>query len=210
MDIPEERISGVITALTQGTKQDQQSALEDYFLPNAYFIHPFCRVPSFGNIRLPFAPYTINSRWLVQLIYQWYRMLSPNVELAIDSTSFDKNNNLLYVTIRQAFTLWFVPFNLWRANVKLVTVLELEHLPVSGDDFAIERARLYFIKGQEDHYQTSEFVKFIAPWGASLIWIAWQLLATLVCAVCTVIFRPVTSFRERVVSTHGSKASKRH
>ena len=32
----------------------------------------------------------------------------------------------------------------------------------------------FFIKGQEDHYQIEEFLKFIAPWGAAPLWIAWQ------------------------------------
>ncbi|KAI0597781.1 hypothetical protein F4775DRAFT_218414 [Biscogniauxia sp. FL1348] len=225
MDRPEARISGVITALTQGTEEDQLKALNDYFLPNAYFIHPFCRVPSFDNTRLPFTSHTINSRWLVQLIYQWYRILSPEAKLSIDSTSFDKNNNLLYVTIRQVFTLWFVPFSLWQANVKLVTVLELEHLSVDGnnrpvdlsqrqpgrdDDFAIERSKRYFIKGQEDHYQVDQFLKFVAPWGASLLWVAWQILATLVCAVCVAIFRPVEALRERAVSAYGSRTFKKY
>ncbi|KAI1489676.1 hypothetical protein F5X96DRAFT_601694 [Biscogniauxia mediterranea] len=225
MDRPGARISGVITALTQGTEEDQQKALDDYFLPSAYFIHPFCRVPSFDNIKLPFTSHTINSRWLVQLIYQWYRILSPEVKLSIDSTSFDKNNNLLYVTMHQVFTLWFVPFSLWQADVKLVTVLELEHLPVDGnnrpvdlsqhqpgtdDDFAIERSKRYFIKGQEDHYQVDQFLKFVAPWGASLLWVAWQLLATLVCAVCVAVFRPVKALIQRAASAYGDQTFKRH
>lgn len=41
----------------------------------------------------------------------------------------------------------------------------------------------FFIKGQEDHYQIEEFLKFIAPWGAAPLWIAWQLFATLFCTL---------------------------
>ncbi|KAI1505291.1 hypothetical protein F5X99DRAFT_276888 [Biscogniauxia marginata] len=225
MDRPDARIPGVITALTQGTREDQEKALNDYFLPNAYFTHPFCRVPSFDNLQVPFTSWTLNSRWLLQLIYQWYRILSPEIQLAIDSASFDKNSNLLYVTIRQVFTLWFVPFSLWKADVKLVTVLELVHLPVDGnsqpidpsqrqpgqdDDFALERSRRYFIKGQEDHYQIDQFLKFVAPWGASLIWVAWQLLATLACAACVALSQPFIALKERLLAMDGGRALKRH
>lgn len=115
--------------------------------------------------------------------------------------------------MRQTFTLWFVPFDLWQANVKLVTVLDLAPLPVDGGD---NRPRAlagdgnsnaqgsssstdhhhdndasaapppprtrFFVRGQEDHYQVEEWLKFVAPWGASLLWVAWQLVATCVCA----------------------------
>ena len=41
----------------------------------------------------------------------------------------------------------------------------------------------FFVRGQEDHYQIEEFLKFVAPWGAAPLWVAWQLIATLLCAL---------------------------
>jgi hypothetical protein len=90
MENPEKEISGVIHSLTQGTRGEQENALNEYFLPDAYFVHPFCRVPSFGSqsIKVPFTniALTINSRWLVLRIYQWYKILSPRILLEVDST----------------------------------------------------------------------------------------------------------------------------
>ncbi|KAI0387685.1 hypothetical protein F5Y04DRAFT_9715 [Hypomontagnella monticulosa] len=214
MEFPEDQISHVIRGLTQDSRQDQFDTLEEYFLPDAYFVHPFCRVPSFNNYTIPFTDWTINSRQFVFFIYQWYRILSPEIKLDIGSTCFDKKKNLLYVTLRQTFTLWFVPLSLWQANVKLVTVLELQRLPTdrehrplshrqngNGDlTLAPQPRQLYFIKGQQDHYQIEDFLKFIAPWGASFLWVIWQLFATLVCTLGVIFLRIPTIFvRERIL-----------
>ncbi|RYP54660.1 hypothetical protein DL768_000596 [Monosporascus sp. mg162] len=218
MDHPVREIPGIITALTQGNSEEQAKALEDYFLPDAYFVHPLCRVPSFGDRAIPF-PFslltlptrTLNSRWLVLMIYNWYRILSPKILFTIDSVVFDRRASLLYLTMRQTFTLWFVPFDLWQAkDVKLVTVLELALLPVGEDGRPLSLSRAaaaddghrqqdqdrsrFFIRGQEDHYHVEEWLKFIAPWGGNLLWIAGQLFATLVCAVGVALW-PVTLVR---------------
>ncbi|XXG98557.1 hypothetical protein Hte_004882 [Hypoxylon texense] len=213
MDVPESQVPYIIRSLTQSTREDQRRVLEKYFLPNAYFIHPFCRVPSFGDKKIPFTNQSVNSLWFVFFIYQWYRILSPKIELDINSVAFDKKQNLLYVTLHQTFTLWIVPFSLWQANVKLVTVLNLEHLPVGPDGKPVLDAapsatdansdlypKRYFIKGQEDNYQVEDFLKFIAPWGASMLWTIWQLFATLVCVVGVTLLRvPLAWFRENVL-----------
>ncbi|KAI1461377.1 hypothetical protein F4805DRAFT_280339 [Annulohypoxylon moriforme] len=216
MDNPEAQIEHVIRSLTVKSRQDQSDALQEYFLPDAYFVHPFCRVPSFGDRKIPFTNHIVNSRWFIFFIYQWYRILSPDIQLLVDSTSFDKKTGLLYCSIRQTFTLWFVPFSLWQANVKLVTVLELQRKPTDRNNRPILKGRpspdnndlslsyqpnkLYFIKGQEDHYQVQDFLQFIAPWGASLLWIFWQLFATFVCAVGVLLLRkPIVVLRERVL-----------
>lgn len=86
MDTPEVQIRPIIHALTQGSREDRQEALEKYFLPNAYFVHPFCRVPSFDNYDVPFTNSTVSSRWFISLIYEWYRILSPDIKISIDST----------------------------------------------------------------------------------------------------------------------------
>lgn len=108
--------------------------------------------------------------------------------------------------------------------MKLVTVLELEQLStetyrdalVNGanaeqasnsqshdnHEIASERPKRYFIKGQQDNYQVEDFLKFIAPWGASILWIVWQLCATLICAVGVALFRkPTALFRERILGS---------
>ena len=74
MDDPVSEIPGVIQALTQSPPSIQRQTLEKYFTPDASFTHPFCRTGSFNGSRL-----------LILAIYRWYKILSPRIELAVDS-----------------------------------------------------------------------------------------------------------------------------
>lgn len=98
----------------------------------------------------------------------------------MQSVSFDKANNVLYVGITQVFAIWAIPTH--RAEVSLVTVLHLQ----GGEDDG-----KWYISSQNDLYQTDQFIKFVLPWFS---WIVpfWQLFATLVCVVCSYLFAPVT------------------
>lgn len=80
-----QEIPAVINALTKGTPQQQQDTLNTYFLSNASFIHPFCRVPSIPRGAVPLAR-DLDSRWLILGIYRWYRTLSPKISLTVDSS----------------------------------------------------------------------------------------------------------------------------
>ncbi|KAI0132532.1 hypothetical protein BJ170DRAFT_680413 [Xylariales sp. AK1849] len=217
MDRPVHQIGGIIGALCQGTKDEQKRALDEYFTPDAYFIHPFCRVPSF-TFKLPFVDEQITSRWLITFVYQWYRILSPHIDIKIDSTVFDQRSQLLYLSMHQVFTLWFIPFSLWQAHVRLVTVLKLESLPMDKHGHALINGSpaapgepiptRYFVAGQEDHYQVDEWLKFIAPWGASLLWYAWQIFATFLCTIGVAIFWPVTTIYDQLLQKWGKPAKK--
>ena len=57
----------------------------------------------------------------------------------------------------------------------------------------------YYIQSQNDLYQTSEFVKFAAPWGlgASAV-ILWGFIATFWCVVGALLGWPVTWAEQRV------------
>lgn len=62
-------------------------------------------------------------------------------------------------------------------------------------------AQKYYIKSQEDLYQTNEFVKFVLPWGIgeTVVWL-WQVVATLACVLGAMLFWPLTWVREEVVA----------
>lgn len=51
------------------------------------------------------------------------KVLSPKIDLEIESAVFDQRSSLLYLTISQVFSVWFIPFH--KAPVRLVTVLHL-------------------------------------------------------------------------------------
>ena len=109
MDNPVREVPGIITALTQGNSEEQAKALEDYFLPDAYFIHPYCRVPSFRDYRppvpLPFVgSWSLNSRRLVQAVYEWYRILSPKISFTVDSIG-TYNHHFLFLFLTCVFLL---------------------------------------------------------------------------------------------------------
>lgn len=71
---PVAEIPHVIHTLCQATPSKQRAALEKYFTPSASFTHPICRTGSFNG-----------SRWLIWCIYRWYKVMSPRIELGVDS-----------------------------------------------------------------------------------------------------------------------------
>ncbi|KAK0722253.1 hypothetical protein B0T26DRAFT_627241, partial [Lasiosphaeria miniovina] len=118
----------VIHALTQGTPDEQQEALYRYYAPSASFVHPFCRVPSFQGVRVP-GYGQLDSRTLILSVLKW-QILSPKIDIKVESSVFDQRANLLYVTSAQTFSLWFVPSH--KAPVRLVTVLSLVPSDANG------------------------------------------------------------------------------
>ncbi|KAK1782510.1 hypothetical protein QBC45DRAFT_402396 [Copromyces sp. CBS 386.78] len=122
MEHPVKDVRGVIRTLCQGSPQEQEDSLNRYFTPSASFVHPFCRVPHFDKIYIPGFGF-MNSRQLIQYIYKWYKILSPKIDIEVESAVFDQRLSLLYVNIAQTFSLWFIPFH--KSPVRLVTVLHL-------------------------------------------------------------------------------------
>ncbi|KAI9815202.1 MAG: hypothetical protein M1832_005537 [Thelocarpon impressellum] len=175
MEDPVREIPGVIRSLTTTPPDVQQRTLETYFTPDASFTHPFCRTGS-----------NANSRYLIGMIYRWYKIMSPRIDLSVDSVAYDEQKLRLYVGVSQVFRLWVVPF--YAAPVSLVTVLDLRQDKPSGR---------YRIAAQNDLYQTDEFVKFILPGGVGvLLVVVWQFVATAVSAVCALIFSEPMSWAE--------------
>jgi hypothetical protein len=79
-------------------------------------------VPSFSDKAVPLLG-QVNSRTLILAIYKWYKLLSPDITIQIESTVFDQRANLLYVSLSQTFSIWFLPFH--KSPVRLVTLLHL-------------------------------------------------------------------------------------
>jgi len=184
MDHPKRQASNVIHLLTEGSPAEQKDALETYFLPDATFVHPLCRVPSFSHISLPLLG-EINSRWAIWMIYRWYKILSPRIILNVECDEFNQESKILFVDIHQIFSIFFVPF--YKSNVRLTTKLSL--VQSTGDN-------KYYIKSQEDLYQLNEVVKFFWPGGATIIWF-WQMFATFLCIVGALMLAPVTWMIQR-------------
>ncbi|KAM4057266.1 flavin-binding monooxygenase-like protein [Hirsutella rhossiliensis] len=199
MEHPVREIGAVITTLTTGSPAEQQAILHNVFLSDASFSHPFCRVPSFPKGTIPLLP-NADSRSVLLQIYRWYRTLSPNIDITIDSAVFDQRTGQLFVSIRQTFAIWFVPF--YKAPVRLVTVLQLRQRPSqdSPSPEARESAALagpgqertrYFIASQEDLYTFNDCAQFLLPGLGPFLWNLWQLLSTALCVVGSLVFLPL-------------------
>jgi hypothetical protein len=101
-------------------------------------------------------------------------------------TAYDERNLILYVTLSQLFRIWAVPLH--RSRVRLTTVLQLQRqLPGDGR---------YYIRAQNDLYQTDQFVRFVLPYGGPWLVALWQAVATLVCFVGATLLAPVTWVEE--------------
>jgi len=73
MENPQEQIAGVIGLLTSAKDADtQKEAVYQYFTSDAGFRHPLCSV----------APGP-NSRETILGIYQWYRVMSPTLDIDV-------------------------------------------------------------------------------------------------------------------------------
>ena len=83
MDDPETEIRGVITQLCTGSKDEQAQALETYFTNDASFTHPFCSVT--------------DDRTQIIRIFQWYKILSPHIDITVHSTGTLLSIYLLHI-----------------------------------------------------------------------------------------------------------------
>ena len=119
--------------------------------------------------------------------------------------AFDRHALLLYVTIHQLFSIWFIPFH--RAPARLTTVLQLTtdpSFPQSQEQHALKppqytsARKKYYIQSQNDLYQTSEFVKFVLPWAGMWLVMLGQFFATFLCVVGTTLGWPLTWLEENV------------
>jgi hypothetical protein len=108
---------------------------------------------------------------------------------SLTSTSeYNQKSQLLYVSIHQVFSLFFVPF--YKSDVHLTTVLSLTPTENESGD------KKYYIRSQEDLYQTNEVVKFFWPGGDWVVWL-WQIVATGFCIVGSLAFWPLTMMEDR-------------
>lgn len=175
MDDPIAEIRGIVHKLTQGSPRQQETAIKNYFTSDASFTHPFCRTGSFEG-----------SRWLILQIFRWYKIMSPTIILNVNSVAYDEDKMILYVSISQIFSIWFVPLH--KSAVDLTTVLQLVHKPGS---------RKYYIQSQNDLYQVDQFFQFFAPWGiGTAIIMFWHFCATYFCVILAFLGKPITSLME--------------
>ncbi|KAI0260378.1 hypothetical protein BC834DRAFT_549278 [Gloeopeniophorella convolvens] len=149
MNNPEKEIEKVVQRLTtSATPDDQRSAFQRYFTSDAGFRHPLCSVEPAHN-----------SRDAVLAIFQWYRIMSPRIDLSVDDITYDAAKQQLFLNISQVFHIRFSPFP--PAKTRLLTRLTLR-----------EEGGRYYIVFQEDFYHPDDFQALLTPplvWPTSLV-----------------------------------------
>lgn len=104
---------------------------------------------------------------------------------------------MLYLNISQVFKIWFIPY--YGAPVTLTTILHL--VPgQSGHAVAHSHGHVkYFIRSQEDLYQTDEWIKFILPFGIGVAIVRlWYWNAALLCIAGAKVFGLLSTARAGV------------
>ncbi|KAK0500868.1 hypothetical protein EDD18DRAFT_1146286 [Armillaria luteobubalina] len=149
MQRPAHEISAVVSLITTAvTPEIQQAGIQRYFTPDAGFRHPLCAVSS--------GP---GSRERVLGIYQWYRVVSPKLELDVKSVVYDKEQGILILEVVQSFHFRLSPFK--PAPSRLVVRLTLKEVD-----------RLYYIAFEEDFYHPDDLMLLVVPPLASLVRLA--------------------------------------
>ncbi|KDR72910.1 hypothetical protein GALMADRAFT_252251 [Galerina marginata CBS 339.88] len=146
MEDPAKEITSVVYQMAATDSPDvQKSVIEQYMTSDVGFRHPVCSVKP--------GP---NSREAVLGIYQWYRVISPKIDIRTESVVFDPKQNILYLESVQWFKLFFLPVN--PAPARLISRLTLR-----------KKNGLYYIAEQEDFYHTEDFAALLLPISAPFI-----------------------------------------
>ncbi|KAI0051319.1 hypothetical protein FA95DRAFT_1587260 [Auriscalpium vulgare] len=140
MQNPAEDIEKVVQLLTTSASPDiQKAAVQKYFTSDAAFHHPVVTVAS--------AP---ASRESILGIFQWYRIISPHIDLTVNSVSYDEAQSTVYLDITQKFHMRLSPFG--PAPARLITLLRLR-----------QEGGLHYIELQEDFYHPDQFLALLLP-----------------------------------------------
>ncbi|KAJ7117884.1 hypothetical protein C8R43DRAFT_1036765 [Mycena crocata] len=140
MQHPSSEIGAVVSLLTAATAPEiQQSAFLKYVTSDAGFRHPICSVtPGPG------------SRDRLLGIYQWYRIMSPRIDVSLKSVVHDAENNIILLDAVQVFHIRCSPFA--PAPSRLLIRLTLR-----------EENGLHYIAFQEDFYHPDDFMSLLVP-----------------------------------------------
>ncbi|KAF8147732.1 hypothetical protein K438DRAFT_1733995 [Mycena galopus ATCC 62051] len=141
MQNPTSDVGAVVSLLTAAASPEiQRAAFLKYITPDAGFRHPLCNVAP--------AP---GSRDRVLGIFQWYRILSPHIDITTKSVVHDPATNTLLLDVVQHFHIRLSPFK--PAPSRLLVRLTLRE----GND------GLHYIAFQEDFYHPDDFMALLIP-----------------------------------------------
>ncbi|KAF7329229.1 hypothetical protein MKEN_00183600 [Mycena kentingensis (nom. inval.)] len=142
MQNPVADIGGVVSLLSAAAAPDiQTAAFRKYLTPDAGLKNPLCSVaPGQG------------SRDKVLSVYEWYRILSPRIDIEVKSVVYDEPNHILLLDVAQTLHLRGSPFA--PAPARLLVRFTLRDDATDG---------LHYIALQEDFYHPDDFTALLFP-----------------------------------------------
>ncbi|KAF8639317.1 hypothetical protein AX17_001597 [Amanita inopinata Kibby_2008] len=192
MQDPVREIKSVVEQLTAADSPDvQKAAVYKYYTPDAGFRHPLSQVDP-GPL----------SRESILGIYQWYRIISPNVSIHLDNIVYDEPHSVLLLDVIQKFHLFFLPMD--PAPSRLLVRLTLK-----------EDNGMYLIAMQEDFFHPEDIAALVLPPMIPLVRFTLQaagVASNILAKTSQVLgyWRPSTTgiSREQIHHVKGSKISK--
>ncbi|KAF8152269.1 hypothetical protein B0H34DRAFT_810265 [Crassisporium funariophilum] len=140
MENPKQEIHSVIKLVSCSKSPDiQKAALKKYFTSEAGLRHPFFTVKP-GPL----------SRESILGVFQWYRTLSPRLEVDTKSVVYDKPNDVLLVDVELLFGIRFSPFK--PAPCRMLSRFVLK-----------QELGLHYIAMEEDFFQPDDLVTLMFP-----------------------------------------------
>jgi len=160
MQNPREEIVDVVKSATAANKvSEQRNTILHYFAPDAGLQHPLCTVER-GE----------GSREQILGLFQWFRDLSPKLDLTIERFTYDPDQQVIYLNIVQTVHVWCSPFS--GKPSRLLVRLDLERSQEDG--------KLY-IAQQTDYFQPEDVMQMTIPFLSAPTAFAKRITATVFC-----------------------------
>jgi len=140
MEDPLREIGGVVRAFTVAESADaQRAALRKYATHDMEFQHPSCAIAK--------SP---RSRDLILGVYQWYRVMSPELSVQVENVVFDEPTLTIFLDVIQTFHIRISPFK----PIPSYLFVKI-HLTKRHD--------LYYISSQENFIHPPDVVALLLP-----------------------------------------------
>ncbi|KAJ9607172.1 hypothetical protein H2200_008244 [Cladophialophora chaetospira] len=223
-------IPSIIKLLCTAPPDTQRAVIETFFTPDASFTHPFCRTGSFaGSIWLIVKIY----RWYkilsphIDVAIDGVAFDEKNLRLYVSLHQSFKlwivpfyNAPVKLVTVLQLTTNPTLAITDRGEIVDTPNTADADQVTyqkgnghreasesASNDDHWEQEDRHtkveYWIQSQNDLYQTTEWIKFLVPWGAGvLLLVLWQFYATLLCVIGAGLYDRLASIPEKLYRRH--------
>ncbi|KAF8346446.1 hypothetical protein F5887DRAFT_1182952 [Amanita rubescens] len=185
MEDPVRDIKEVFRQLTATASPDvQKEAVYTYYVPNAGLHHP-----------LSYIEPGILSRESILGLYQWYRVLSPNVSIDVSNIVYDQRHNVLLLDVKQTFHVFFLPVVPMPSRLLVRLILK-------------EEDGLHRIAFQEDFFHPDDLAALVFPPAAPIVRLTLRTFGT-ASNICAKVSQVLGFWRPRTTGIADERNDKR-